>query len=115
MQYYFFILKSPILCPFRDLKNDNLLPKLSLFAYTYIENDMNVKYLFIYYMYHCSLTSNLVNFEFPDTFTTDSESSWSGDFENNLEFAVTSCAIKIYTRVLYHEFFNTYLYKDFVA
>ena len=51
MQYYFFILKSPILCPFRDLKNDNLLPKLSLFAYTYIENDMNVKYLFIYYLY----------------------------------------------------------------
>ena len=51
MQYYFFILKSPILCPFRDLKNDNLLPKLSLFAYTYLENDMNVKYLFIYYLY----------------------------------------------------------------
>ena len=59
MQYYFFILKSPILCPFRDLKNDNLLPKLSLFAYTYIENDMNVKYLFIYYMYVSSYYINI--------------------------------------------------------
>ena len=92
MQYYFFILKSPILCPFRDLKNDNLLPKLSLFAYTYIENDMNVKYLFIYYMYHCSLTSNLVNFEFPDTLTTDYESSWPEDFKKAHDLATSSYA-----------------------
>ena len=50
-----------------------------------------------------------MNFEFPDTLTTDSESSWAGDFENNLGFAVTSCAIKIYTRVLYHEFFIIFI------
>ena len=50
-----------------------------------------------------------MNFDFPDTLTTDSESSWAGDFENNLGFAVTSCAIKIYTRFLYHEYFTIFI------
>ena len=60
---------------------------------------------------HCSLTSNLVNFEFPDTLTTDSESSWYVDFENNLGFAVTSCAIKIYIPDFYTMNISQYLYK----
>ena len=64
---------------------------------------------------HCSLTSNLVNFEFPDTLTTDSESSWSGDFENNLGLAVTSCVPWKYIPEFYTMNFSEYLYKDFVA
>ena len=41
---------------------------------------------------YCSLKSNLANFKFPDTLTTDSESSWHGDFENRLGYGLASCA-----------------------
>ena len=35
---------------------------------------------------HCSPESNLVKKSLPETLTIDSESSWHGDFKNNLGF-----------------------------
>ena len=41
---------------------------------------------------HCSLTSNLVKFEFPETKTIYSESYWPEDFKKALDLALSSYA-----------------------
>ena len=41
---------------------------------------------------HCSPESNLVKKAPPETSTIDSESSWHGDFKNNLGFGLASNA-----------------------
>ena len=41
---------------------------------------------------HCSLKSNLANFEVPEILTTDSESPWNGDCKSRVGFALAGCA-----------------------
>ena len=61
-----------------------------------------------YIIAHCSPESNLVKLRPPEEPTTYSESSRHEDFKNDLEDAVTSCAMIWHTKDKYNDYFISF-------